>query len=55
VAKWERMWKSPELLADFLFAPVEKIDRDQLKNHISVTRKYLKGLVEGLEERNEDS
>jgi len=40
-----------ELLADFLFVDLEKLDRDKLKNHITVTKKYMKGLVESLEEK----
>jgi len=39
-----------ELLADLLFA--NEIDRDKLKNHLAVTRKYLKGLVEAFEEKH---
>jgi len=40
-----------EQLADYIFAP--KIDRDKIKNHISVTRKYLRGLVESILDRVE--
>jgi len=43
-----------ELLSDLLFPPSQKlddIDRDKLKNHISVTKKYLQGLVDCIETR----
>jgi ariadne-1 len=40
-----------ELLADLVFVQVESIDRDKLKNHINVTKKYMQALIEGIEDR----